>query len=240
MSGTLLLKPIQGSLKHNKDLLKRMDPYCEFILGGQKIKSTVCRNGGRNPSWGDVLTLRSNNESVLYVKLMDKDTFTRDDDIGMCQVDLMSIYSSYNKGAQWYPIFHNQKEVGELLLDITYTGTQGMTQQFYAQQAPIQRGIPAYTNFPNPSYPQGQMPTTFPMMQGGAAYIPPAYPTSHPNIGYPTNHPNIGYPQVQPPINQNAYPNYAPNQPTMNYAPHITTHPQAYYNPNQGYPSTIG
>jgi len=38
-----------------------MDPYCLLILGTQKIKTRVCKNGGKKPYWSDAITMNTAN-----------------------------------------------------------------------------------------------------------------------------------------------------------------------------------
>jgi len=211
MPGTLTIRPLQANLKHNKDfLLNRSDPYCEFLLGGQRARSSVCHEGGKHPHWGDTITLHSNNEPVLYVKLKDKDTFSHDDDIGMCEINLSTI-SSYTKGPQWYPVFHGQSSEGEVLLDINYN--PGM-QPGYGQPAPMYGGMPT------------QMPTAYPMSQPTTVYNQPTYPVSQPMTqpGYPMTQGPVGYPGGQ------VY-----QQPMMTGVVIPGAQPQVY--PTQGYPT---
>ena len=51
MSGILTVKPQKAELTHDVDWLSKMDPYVTLILGGQKVKSSVCKEGGKKPHW---------------------------------------------------------------------------------------------------------------------------------------------------------------------------------------------
>ena len=216
MPGTLTIKPIQANFTHNKDfLLNKQDPYCEILLGGQKVTTTTCKHGGKHPYWSDAFTLQSNNEPVLYVNIKDKDRFSHDDNIGSVQVDLKNV-SSIPRGPQWYPVIGGDGSQGEILIDIAYN--PGM-----------QAGYP------------GQMPTMMPTMPMQQPTM--GYPTTQPMTGYPVSQPTVGYPQTQP-MMQQAYhgvqPTVQPNMGTAYTQPMGQMMPgmqQQQMYPNQGYPN---
>jgi len=239
MPGTLIVKPIQAKLKHDRDFLfNKQDPYCIFVLGKQSVKSSVCQEGGKTPKWKDTLTLSSNNEPVLYVKLMDKDTFKQDDDIGVCQIDLKPILSFSKGGPQWYRVFYKQQLEGEILIDITYNPG---TSPFYGNQAP--GGVPTQNGFQAPTYVPTQPPATYLPTQHPTTYSPIQMPNPYPQtqgpVTYPPTQMPSPYPQTQGPTT------YPPTQMPTTYhmgqpMPAHTTptypvsHPHGY--PTQGYP----
>lgn len=226
MPGTLTIRPLKANLRHDKDFFSRMDPYVEFLLGGQKTKTGVCYEGGRHPHWNSVLTLQSNNEPTLFVTLKDKDTFSHDDYIGTCQIDLRSI-TSYPKGAQWYPVTGTKgSSEGEILIEISFNPGMQTYAQPYVQPSPVYGG-----------YPVQQVQTAYTVPQQTVAY-----PTAQPMPGYPMGQPTMAYQQPQPMMAQQAYqPSvvYPMTQPTMGVAyPQPTVmgvQPQPGYAPMGGY-----
>jgi len=56
----------------------------------------------------------------MYVELKDKDTFSSDEIIGVCQINLNEIPPG-SVSAKWYQLFYNQKSAGEVLIEIIYT-----------------------------------------------------------------------------------------------------------------------
>lgn len=249
MPGTLTIKPIQASFSHKKEsLFSKMDPYCEILLGGQRVTSSICHSGGRHPYWSDIFTLKSNNEPVLYINIKDKDALSHDDNLGMTQVDLKNV-TSFLSGPQWYPVMGKHGLKGEVLLEITYNS--GM--QTYTQPTPIYPGTPIQTGFPTQVLTgiPASIPTTSPITQAPIMLYPTqGYPPIQPMTGYPNiNQPIVSYPQGQPVVTQVTYPNTHPMivQQPINTAytqqPLVTGmqgyQPQHTYQ-TQGYAPTMG
>ena len=258
MPGTLTIKPIQADLHYNKDLFKKMDPYCEFLVGGQKFRTSVCHRGGKHPHWNDTFTARINNESNIHIRLLDKDTFKSDDYIGMCEIDLKNI-SPHVKSSQWYPIYCKQSSIGEILLEISYVPqVQQPNPTFIGQPiqpVPVYQGVQPQIAMHNPIYPTEQMPMTRQATQSIVVYNYPAYQqTPQPMPMYQGVQPTMNYPQGQP-MGQNVYNNhplshsnslqtsqmsdsnivYAPPLSSLDSIPYEQS--QVYYGQRQGHPS---
>jgi len=130
MPGTIVFKPIEANLTHNTDFIKKMNPYCAFIVGGQRINSQICKHGGKHPHWNDAVTVPFTNESKIMVELMDKDKITKDDHIGSFMIDLPEL-EAQGQSSKWYPLFYKNKPAGEILLEASFQGQPG----FQGQQA---------------------------------------------------------------------------------------------------------
>jgi hypothetical protein len=129
MPGSYTLKPIEAKLTHDTELIGRMSPYCAFQLGETTVKSNICKKGGKNPHWDDVVTLPApvNNESILNVHVMDKDRFTQDDQIGSVSVDLSALQTK-GQSSKWYPLYYNNEPAGELLLEASFIPSDSKSQ----------------------------------------------------------------------------------------------------------------
>jgi len=130
MPGTIVFKPIEANLTHNTDFIKKMNPYCAFIVGNKRINSQICKHGGKHPHWNDAVTVPFTNESKIMVELMDKDKITKDDHIGSFMIDLPEL-EAQGQSSKWYPLFYKNKPAGEILLEASFQGQQG----FGGQQA---------------------------------------------------------------------------------------------------------
>ena len=119
MPGTFIIKPIEANLTHNTDIITKMNPYCAFNIGGSRIKSQICKKGGKHPHWNESITLPVTNESTVLVELMDKDRITHDDLVGSFMLDLSEIQSS-GQVSKWYPLSYKNKAAGEILLEAVY------------------------------------------------------------------------------------------------------------------------
>jgi hypothetical protein len=122
MPGTIVFKPIEANLTHNTDFIKKMNPYCAFIVGSKRINSQISKHGGKHPHWNDAVTVPYANESKIMVELMDKDRITKDDHIGSFMIDLPEI-EAQGQSSRWYPLYYKNKPAGEILLEATVEGT---------------------------------------------------------------------------------------------------------------------
>ena len=161
MPGTLTFRPVEANLTHDTDWLGKMDPYCMFSVGGQRVKSSVCKHGGTRPHWGDTVTMQSletGAPSVCRLEIMDKDRFRPDDNIAVADIDLTEIQSR-GSVSRWYPLFHHRKPAGEILIEATYQPSQQgfvqqplisqtfvpTTTQVYTEERTLNQGVPLET-----------------------------------------------------------------------------------------------
>lgn len=68
------------------------DPYVRIYFGGQQYKTSVCKEGGRNPSWTETFTFNNATDTNLRVEVWDDD-IGNDDLIGAGTFNLMKIYN---------------------------------------------------------------------------------------------------------------------------------------------------
>jgi len=150
MPGTFVFRPLEANLTHNTDLLTKMNPYCSFILGNERIKGQICKKGGKHPHWNDSITVPATNEGLLVMELLDHDRITKDDSIGACTIDLSEVQSR-GQVSKWYPLTHKNKPAGEILLEVVFQGdaygqtglTSGYQGDTYvAQQETIKTSAP--------------------------------------------------------------------------------------------------
>jgi len=121
MPGTFVFRPIEANLTHNTDLLTKMNPYCSFILGNERIKGQVCKKGGKHPHWNDAISIPATNQGLVVMELMDHDKITKDDSIGACTIDLSEVQSR-GTVSKWYPLTYKNKAAGEILLEAIWQG----------------------------------------------------------------------------------------------------------------------
>jgi len=116
MPGSIIFKPIEANLTHNTDFIKKMNPYCTFVVGEKRFNSEICKHGGKHPHWNDAVTVPFTNESNITVELMDKDRITKDDHIGTFTINLPDIRSQ-RQSSRWYPLYYKNKPAGEILIE---------------------------------------------------------------------------------------------------------------------------
>jgi len=120
MKKTIIIRPITANLKHNTDILGRMDPYVRVTLEGEKKESSVAFHCGKTPSWDDQISFYYHDEDILTIEVWDNDTFTRDDLIGRGSLAISTIQKGGDKFYDWIPLTYKGKDAGKLLLDIQF------------------------------------------------------------------------------------------------------------------------
>jgi len=97
-------------------MMGKMDPYCVVTLGDQSIKGTICRKGGKRPFWNETIVFGTTTEPVCIIQMMDKDTITADDTIGVCEIDLQEVKEE-GRQAKWLELHYKRKLAGEILVE---------------------------------------------------------------------------------------------------------------------------
>ena len=87
---SLSVKPLSATLELDTDTIGDSDPYVVMILGNDKKKSPVCKNGGVKPTWDEASEFKAK-ETVITFQIWDKDTFSPDDQMGEAIFDLKNI-----------------------------------------------------------------------------------------------------------------------------------------------------
>lgn len=123
MRGTIFIRPIKAKLFRDVELFRKMDPYCVITLGDRSMRGTICRKGGKQPFWDDIFVFRTQKEPVCVLELMDKDTLTADDTIGVCEIDLQEVEDE-GRLFKWYELHYKRKLAGEILIEATFTREQ--------------------------------------------------------------------------------------------------------------------
>ncbi|KAL0725586.1 hypothetical protein Bca4012_040185 [Brassica carinata] len=142
--GILEVNLISGKGLKRSDFLGKIDPYVEIQYKGQTRKSSVVKDGGRNPTWNEKLKLRaefpgSGTDYKLIIKVMDRDTFSADDFIGEATVYVKELLEMgvENGKMELRPTKYNVVDsdlsfVGEITIGLSYSVTQekGEGEQF--------------------------------------------------------------------------------------------------------------
>lgn len=103
-SGTLsvLIKSCTGL--DDADFAGTTDPYAEVSIAGCESQQTEKKEGTINPEWDQELTFEVEKplSKILKIKIYDDDTWSRDDKIGECEVDLAEL--KLGKGPKTYEL----------------------------------------------------------------------------------------------------------------------------------------
>jgi len=259
MSGNLTFRPINAKLTHDTDTFSRMDPFVKAILGNQIQKSSVAKDAGKHPAWGDQLSFRRSTEDLLTIEVWDRDV-GKDDLVGSTTVAFSTIQQK-QKYSDWLQLSYKGKSAGQILCEFQWIpdggnigggfgqtyGVQtttsfpmtGMVQQTYTQPMYVQ---PTYTQpqtqpFVQTTYVQ-QQPQYIPQQQ--PQYIPQQQPQY-----IPQQQPQY-IPQQQPQYIPQQQPQYIPQQQSypqqQQFIPQQQSYPQQGGYPQQqgGYPQQGG
>ncbi|XP_061349584.1 16 kDa phloem protein 2-like [Gastrolobium bilobum] len=119
--GTLEVILVSAKGLHDSDFFKKMDPYVILTYRAQEHRSSVAQGAGSNPSWNEsFLFTVSDNVSELNLRLMDKDTFTKDDFLGEAKINLEPVFAEGSIPQTVYNVVRNQKYSGEVKLALTF------------------------------------------------------------------------------------------------------------------------
>lgn len=108
-SGTLrvMVHACQGL--DDADFCGTTDPYAYLTIDGCEPQQTDKKEGTINPEWEQELVFEGIEDPLsktLYIKIYDDDTFSRDDKIGQCEVDLAELKmgegsKDFEKSVDW-------------------------------------------------------------------------------------------------------------------------------------------
>lgn len=103
--------------------LTTSDPYCVLKLGTQTCKTTT-KYKTLQPVYNEYFSFSWNGLEALVVEVFDKDELTKDDHMGLAEVDLQPLLKTEGLlMSDWLTIRHRKKdrEQGEMKLEITFT-----------------------------------------------------------------------------------------------------------------------
>ncbi|KAL1360311.1 hypothetical protein HN51_005675 [Arachis hypogaea] len=119
--GTLEVILVSAKGLKDADFLKKMDPYVILTYRAQENRSSVARGGGSNPRWNEsFLFTVSDNVAELNLRIMDKDTFTRDDFLGEARIPLEPVFAAGSIQETSYNVVKNQNYCGEIKVALTF------------------------------------------------------------------------------------------------------------------------
>lgn len=108
-----------------KDIV-RSDPYFILKVGLQKHKSSV-KKRTLNPKYNENFQFSWDGSDHLFLEVYDKDSFTRDDHMGISEIRLSSLLEGGEGLAGWYPVTHRKhrtRQQGEVHVRVEFTPIQ--------------------------------------------------------------------------------------------------------------------
>ncbi|KAL5220696.1 hypothetical protein ABZP36_025409 [Zizania latifolia] len=136
-SGILEVHLVDAKGLSGKDFLGKIDPYVVVQYRSQERKSSVARDQGKNPRWNEVVKFQINSAAAsrqhkLFFRLMDYDTFSRDDFIGEASINVTDLISLGMEHGTWQM---NEAKYRVVLADKTYHGEIKVALTFTAAKA---------------------------------------------------------------------------------------------------------
>uniref|UniRef100_I1NT77 C2 domain-containing protein n=1 Tax=Oryza glaberrima TaxID=4538 RepID=I1NT77_ORYGL len=113
----------------------KIDPYVVVQYRSQERKSSVARDQGKNPSWNEVFKFQINSTAAtgqhkLFLRLMDHDTFSRDDFLGEATINVTDLISLGMEHGTWEMSESKHRVVladktyhGEIRVSLTFTAS---------------------------------------------------------------------------------------------------------------------
>ena len=123
--GIVYLKLVEARKLIEKDIMKS-DPYFVISVGLQKQKSKV-KKRTLNPKYNEDFQFSWDGQDKLFVEVYDKDTLTKDDHMGLCEIDMSSLLEEEAGLKGWFPITHRNhktRQQGEVFIELQYHSIQ--------------------------------------------------------------------------------------------------------------------
>lgn len=119
MDYRLVVKPRSANLKRSTDMFTKMDPYVKVRIGGEEQTSSTHCDGGKKPTWNDSMTFRvdPNRDHIAHVRIMDKDTFTKDDLVGETNVPLRDVFNMKRVNKS-YDVTYKGRGIGQINIEL--------------------------------------------------------------------------------------------------------------------------
>ncbi|XP_057523760.1 16 kDa phloem protein 1 isoform X2 [Amaranthus tricolor] len=134
-TGILEVLVVSANGLSNADFLSKIDPYVVVQYKGQERKTHIARGQGNNPEWNQKMKFRaeypgSGTDYNITLKLMDHDTFSKDDFLGRTTIhvgDLLAMgveKGSYDlHPSKFRVIGHDKKYSGDIKVGVKFTKT---------------------------------------------------------------------------------------------------------------------
>nr|XP_023897354.1 elicitor-responsive protein 3-like isoform X1 [Quercus suber] len=129
--GTLEVLLVSAKDLENTEFLSaKMDPYVILTCRTQEQRSSVASGQGSEPQWNEnfVFTV-SDGASELNLKIMDKDTFTKDDFVGEATVPLDPLFTEGSLPPTAYSVVKDGEYCGEIRVGLTFTPERSSSQE---------------------------------------------------------------------------------------------------------------
>ncbi|KAK7294984.1 hypothetical protein RJT34_17885 [Clitoria ternatea] len=124
--GTLEVILVSAKGLHSSDFLKKMDPYVILTYRTQEHRSSVAKGAGSKPRWNEsFLFTVSDSATELNLRLMDQDTFSKDDFLGEAKINLEAVFVEGSVPETAYNVVKDQNYCGEVKVALAFNPERG-------------------------------------------------------------------------------------------------------------------
>ncbi|XP_044492378.1 elicitor-responsive protein 3-like [Mangifera indica] len=121
-SGKLEVLLVSSKGLEDSDFLCNMDPYVIVTCRTQEQSSSVASGQGSEPEWNETFVFSVTGDvAEINLKIIDKDTFSRDDFIGEATIPLEPLFIEGSLPPTVYNVVKDQKYCGEIKVGLTFT-----------------------------------------------------------------------------------------------------------------------
>jgi len=145
--GALFIKPVYAQLVHDTDFFSKMSPFIIFANGTQRVKTSVCQGGGKNPKWGDQIEINASTQDRILVELFDHHTFSSNEVIACGEIFVSKVLASGGNYQDYIPLFYKGQPSGTLMVQAQFIQQNTMGQQVGMNIGGTQVGMQPQTTF---------------------------------------------------------------------------------------------
>lgn len=133
--GTLEVILISAKGLEDNDFLSSIDPYVILSYKAQEHKSTVQEGAGSNPQWNETFLFTvSDTASELNLKIMEKDNYNNDDNIGEAIIPLEAVFEEGSLPENSYNLVKDEEYCGEIKVALTFTPERDDDQSYNEEE----------------------------------------------------------------------------------------------------------
>jgi hypothetical protein len=122
--GALFIKPVFAQITHDHDFFTKMSPFIVFVNGSQRVKTSVCQGGGKNPKWPDQIEINASSQDRIMIELFDHHTFSSNEVIAIGEIHVSKIVASGGNYQDYIPLFYKGQQAGTLMVQCQFIQSQ--------------------------------------------------------------------------------------------------------------------
>ncbi|XP_058744044.1 16 kDa phloem protein 2-like [Vicia villosa] len=133
--GTLEVVLISAKGLEDNDFLSSIDPYVILTYRAQERKSNVQEGAGSNPQWNETFLFTvSDSASELTLRVMEKDKFSSDDNLGEAIIPLDAVLEEGSIPESVYKLVKEDEYCGEIKVALTFTPERNHEQGYNEEE----------------------------------------------------------------------------------------------------------